>query len=154
MKQIYKKTVVLLLLVSMLSGCVTFAQAAAPTVEPVQPCASAYFGGTDAWLTPSGNGYVLIEFDVVATGYMKELGAKSITLYEKLPGSSTFSIAKIYNRYNTSGFIAENAIDYYFRMTYKEAIAGAHYYAYIAFYAENSSGNESLATTTSTVIAY
>ena len=58
---------------------------AAETVS-VQPRASFYLDSYGAYVYLPGNGQVQVYFDVTGTGYMDELGALSISIYESTDG--------------------------------------------------------------------
>lgn len=60
----------------------------ATTVDPVQPRASLYLSSYNAYVHPAGNGLVQVYFNVEGTGYMSELGALSIEVYECATNSS------------------------------------------------------------------
>lgn len=64
----------------------TFGSAAA--LETVQPRASAYLTSYSAYVYLPGNGQVQVYFDVTGTGYMDELGALSIAIYESTDGAN------------------------------------------------------------------
>lgn len=123
-------------------------------VEPeIMPRASAYFSRIEWDLTPIGNGDLLVYMGAYATGYMTKLGASSIAIFEKLPDAMGFTMVHVFNQYNTPDLLGTNKGTYIYEPIYTEGVAGAQYYASIAFYAENTSGSETLYRSTPIVTA-
>jgi len=54
----------------------------AAAVQTVQPCASNYLTSYSAYVYPAGSGKVQVYFTVKATGYMDDIGALTIKIYE------------------------------------------------------------------------
>lgn len=126
----------------------------ADAVEPeLMPRASAYFSRIEWDLTPIGNGDIQVYMTACATGYMTKLGATSIAIYEKLPDAMGFTMVHVFNQDNTPNLLGTNKGSHIAEPIYTEGVAGAQYYASIAFYAENTSGSETLYRTTLIVTA-
>lgn len=118
-----------LLLVVLLSVPV-YANAA--TVEPVQPRASAYLDNYCAYVYLPGNGEVQVYFDVTGTGYMDELGALSIAIYESKDGEN-WTWKKTFTHDSTSGMLSYNDNFHTGHVTYN-GVAGRYYKAYVCIW--------------------
>ncbi len=84
-----------------------------------------YSGGTYA----DGGGVVTVDFDVVGKGTLKNLGAKSIYLYEN--GSCVWYVSYLSSSY--SYIMGHNCFAYGTSVSYN-GHAGRTYYAIITFY--------------------
>ena len=104
--------------------------------------ASDYFAGTSAVAYAEADGQIYIEGDCSGTDLMDEIGIESITIYEK-QSNGYYDDVYTYTRYNTSGMISYNDYEHFKSITYQGTV-GKKYYAEIAFYAEDSEGNETL----------
>ena len=104
--------------------------------------ASYYFIGTDAVAYAEADGKIYIEAECIGTGVMDEIGVESITIYER-QSDGYYDDVYTYTRYNTSGMIRYNNYEHFKSVTYQGTV-GKKYYAEIAFYAEDSEGNETL----------
>ena len=104
--------------------------------------ASDYFSVTSAVAYAEADGKIYVEGDCCGTGTMDEIGIESITIYEK-QSDGYYDDVYTYTRYNTSGMISYNNYEHFKSVTY-QGIVGKKYYARIAFYAEDSEGNETL----------
>lgn len=104
----------------------------AATVETVQPRASAYLDNYGAYVYLPGNGEVQVYFNVTGTGYMDELGALSIAIYESRDGV-TWTWKETFKHHLTSGMLSYN--DYYHsgHVTYN-GVAGRYYKAYVCIW--------------------
>lgn len=140
----------LVLIIALFMAVFPFADAAEPEL---MPRASAYFSWIEWDITPIGNGDIQVYMGVGATGIMTKIGASSIAIYEKLPGATGFTMVHVFNQYNTPKLLGTNKGTHIAEPIYTEGVAGAQYYASIAYYAENSSGNESLYRSTTIITA-
>ena len=95
-------------------------------------------------LDNQGGGTLSICFETVANRSMTKLGANSIVLYEKLPGETIYTAVYTYNRYTAPSILGTNKISHAFEVFYTKAVSGAQYYLSISFYAEDSTGSETL----------
>ena len=136
----------LVMVVVLLLGGMSVAEAANMSTR-----ASDYFWYTDAWATPTGNGSVIVEFDVSTTDTMKEVGATQIVIYEQ-QSTGVYKSVKTFTRYNTTGMIDTNCSCNYCRVSYS-GTAGTKYYAVVTFYAKDANGSETLKMTTKTITA-
>lgn len=101
---------------------------------------SAYLDGYRVMLTADPGGEMVITVDVTGVGYMPELGAKTIYVYESTDG-------KVFHRFATyesddypemmgSGtFFYEDVITF-------QGVVGRYYYAKAYVYAGNSTGGD------------
>ena len=140
-KQKYTFTIrviaLLLVLSSLLSGT---AFAAMP--ETMDPLASNYIKGKTSYLSPVGSGRVQIHFDVKATGMMDKLGVKTIEMYEST-NQTTWTKVKTYQSDTYAAMLDEDVSTHTGYVTFL-GVAGRYYKAYVRFYAQNSSGNDSV----------
>lgn len=144
MKSKVCKIVSLVMVIAILVGIM-------PLVGAANVRASDYFWCTEAWATPTGNGNIIVEFDVSATETMKEVGTSKVVIYE-LQSNSTYKAVKTFTRYNTAGLIEYNTFCSYGKVSYK-GTPGIKYYAVVTFYAKNADGSETLNMTTKTITA-
>ena len=82
----------------------------AATVEPIQPRASDYLSGYSAYVYVTDSGEVQVWFDVMGTGWMDEIGALSILLYESSDGTN-WTWVKTFRHEATEGMLFYD--DYY-----------------------------------------
>ena len=150
MKASVRRILSLVIIIAVLVANVHLVDAAEPEI---MPRASAYFSCIEWNLTPIGNGDLQVYVDICATGTMTKLGASSVAIYEKLPGATSFTMVHVFNRYNSPDALGTNEYTYVYEPVYTKGVAGAQYYASIAFYAENSAGSETLYRTTLIVTA-
>ena len=108
--------------------------------EAIQPRASDYLASYGAYVYPAGNGKVSVYFNVLGTGYMDEIGALSIEIYESRDGinwvwTETF-------KFNSSfGMLGYNDNYHSGSVTYK-GVAGRYYKALISVWAgKNGQGD-------------
>lgn len=150
MKASVRRILSLVIIIAVFVANVHLVDAAEPEI---MPRASAYFSRIDWDLTPIGNGDLQVFTAVYATDVMTKLGASSVAIYEKLPGATSFTMVHVFNRYNSPDALGTNKYTYVYEPVYTKGVAGAQYYASIAFYAENSAGSETLYRTTLIVTA-
>lgn len=113
--------------------------------------ASDYFAATEVKCIAMGNGKIVVEFDIIATRTMDELGAISISIYEK-QSSGSFSKVKVYTSGTTNGMIETDTGSAYGRLWY-QGKAGSQYYAIVGCYAKLGSTDATLAQYTRTITA-
>lgn len=104
--------------------------------------ASDYFARTDVWATRQGGGEFIVEYDIVATGVMEELGASLIFIMEEQPDGDfekvyTFRSSDMPELIETNTNVGYGCIPY-------EGTPGTRYYATFGLYAKNSQGNETI----------
>ena len=104
----------------------------AAAAEPIQPRASAYLDNYGAYVYLPGDGEVQVYFNVTGTGYMDELGALMIRIYESSDGLSW--IWKDTFRYDqTPGMLSYND-DYHSGYVSYNGVAGRYYKAYVCIW--------------------
>lgn len=102
----------------------------------VQPYASYYLDSYSAYVYPAGNSLVQVYFDVEGTGYMDELGALTIELYECPTNSSDISDwtwKKSFTHDSTDGMLSYND-DYHSSHVDYTGRAGRWYKAYVCIW--------------------
>lgn len=113
--------------------------------------ASDYFARTQVWATRQGGGDFIVEYDIVATDYMDELGASVIFIMEEQSNGRfenvyTFEADDMPELIETDVDVAYGCVSY-------EGTPGVRYYATFGLYAKNSQGNETLYFSTNTITA-
>ena len=127
-----KKTISFILALAMiLTMCIVPAFAATYSIQ-----ASDYFYEFDAYITERSNGDLRINYEVLAKDTMTTLGTTIIYLY--CDGTRVAS----YSRSTNSSMCASNTAVHSGYVTYTETEANSEYYAYVLFYAKDSSGSE------------
>lgn len=109
--------------------------------------ASAQLSSYDASLVSVGNGNIDIEFSVIGTGTMDELGAKTIKVYK-----SNGTLVKTFTYTSYDEMMGYRTGRHSGVVTYS-GTEGQRYYAVVTFYGKNSAGSDSRTYTTSTVTA-
>lgn len=112
----------------------------AAVVETVQPCASNYLSSYSAYVYPAGGGIVQACFSVRATGYMDDVGALTIQLYESTD-NSTWSRVKVFNHSSYPGMLAQNMFCHSYYLDY-QGVAGRYYKAYVCVWAGKDGGGD------------
>ena len=112
--------------------------------------ASDYFSRTQVWATRQGGGKFIIEYDIIATDFMDEVGASVILIMEEQSNGTFKNVHTFYG--DDMGLIDEDTNAAYGCVTY-DGTSGVRYYAIVGFYAKNSSGNETLYFDTNTITA-
>lgn len=110
------------------------------TAMAVEPRASDYLIGYSAYVYPAGWGKVQVWFEVNGTGYMDEIGALEIRLYESTDNQS-WTWLKTFEHQDYSGMLGYN--DYYHagHIEYSGTI-GRYYRAYVCVWAgKNGDGD-------------
>lgn len=102
----------------------------------IQPYASYYLDSYGAYVYPAGNSLVQVYFDAEGTGYMDEIGALSIQIYECSTNSSDiddWTWKDTFKHNSTDGMLSYNDdyhsghVDYY-------GTAGKYYKAYVCIW--------------------
>ena len=104
----------------------------AAVVETVQPRASAYLDNYGAYVYLPGNGQVQVYFNVTGTGYMDELGALSIRIYESTDGV-TWTWKKTFTHDSTAGMLSYNDDFHTGHVTYNGVVC-RYYKAYVCIW--------------------
>lgn len=102
----------------------------------VQPRASYYLDSYSAYVYIAGGGEVRVYFHVEGTGYMDELGALSIQIYEcdtKSPDQADWTWKKTFTHDSTSGMLSYND-DYHSGYVTYNGTAGKYYKAYVCIW--------------------
>ena len=101
---------------------------------------SAYLNAYRAVLTAKNNGDMVITVDVTGVGYMPEIGAKMIYVYESTDGERFHWIAT-YESDDYPKMMGSGTIFYEDVITFR-GTAGRYYYATAFVYAGNASGGD------------
>lgn len=114
--------------------------ASAAMPEAVQPYASSYLSTYGAYVYLPGGDEVRVYFNVQGTGYMDELGALTIELWES-PNGSDWDWVETFNHDTTSGMLSYND-DYHSGYVSYDGTAGYYYKAYVGIWGgKNGSGD-------------
>ena len=126
------RVIVLLLALSLLLSTIAFAAMNA----------SDYIGGAGAWISRDGD-TVEVNYYIIGTSSMDQIGLKYIFLYEK--NGNTWSLVKFFS-YNdplySATLMAQNIDAHSGYVSYSGA-ANKQYYASCWFYAEKGGGSDS-----------
>lgn len=101
---------------------------------------SAYLDSYGAVITPKAKGFISVTVDVSGVGYMTEIGATTIYIYESTDGKYFTNVAK----YESSVYpqMMGTGSDYYETpITYMGKV-GRYYYASVWVYAANENGSD------------
>jgi len=99
----------------------------------VQPRASYYLDAYSAYVYAAGSGKIRVYFDVSGTGYMDEIGALSIKIYESTDNSNwTRVVTRTHD--STSGMLSYDD-DYHSGYVTYSGVAGRYYKAYVCVWA-------------------
>lgn len=112
--------------------------ASAAVPETVQPYASAYLDGYGAYVSFPGDGEVRVYFNVSGTGYMDEIGALSIEIYECSTNSSDlddWTWKESFLQNSTSGMLSYNDDFHSGHVAYEDGTTGKYYKAYVCVWA-------------------
>ena len=104
--------------------------------DAVQPRASYYLNNYGAYIFLPGDGEVRVYFDVTGTGYMDELGALSIQIYECSTNSSNindWTWKKTFTHDSTPGMLSYNDNFHGSYVTY-QGTEGKYYKAYVCIW--------------------
>lgn len=101
---------------------------------------SSYLDGYSVIMTPKSNGKLVITIDVTGVGYMPELGAKTISVYEST-NNEDFYWVKTYYSSDYPKMMGSGTF-YYEDVLTHQGTAGRYYYATACVYAGNSTGGD------------
>lgn len=113
--------------------------------------ASDYFARTRVWATKQGGGDFIVEYDIVATDFMDDLGASIIWIMEEQPDGDFENVYTF--RSSDMPELIEHDVDVAYGCVTYEGTPGTRYYATFGLYAKNSSGNETIYFDTNTITA-
>lgn len=105
--------------------------------------ASAYIAATSAWITRDGN-TVKVNFYIVGTDTMDQIGVKYVYLYEK--NGNTWSLVKTFAYTNSqySATMMASSISAHAGYLSYSGSANKQYYADCRFYAEKDGGSDTI----------
>lgn len=127
------RIIALIIILTMLLSTVAFA-----TIT-----ASAYIAATSAWITRDGN-TVKVNFYIVGTDTMDQIGVKYVYLYEK--NGNTWSLVKTFaytNSQYASTMMGSSKAVHAAYLSYSGS-ASKQYYADCRFYAEKDGGSDTI----------
>lgn len=101
---------------------------------------SAYLNGYRVVMTPKSGGKLVITVDVTGVGYMPEIGAKTIYVYESTDGTDFYWV-ETYESSDYPKMMGSGSIFYEDVITH-QGTAGRYYYATACVYAGNSTGGD------------
>ncbi len=113
--------------------------------------ASDYFARTQVWATRQGGGDFIVEYDIVATEFMDDLGASVIWIMEEQPDGDFENVYTF--RSSDMPELIEHDVDVAYGCVTYEGTPGTRYFATFGLYAKNSQGNETLYFSTNTITA-
>ena len=112
----------------------------ASTIDVVQPRASAYLDNYGAYVYLPGDGEVRVYFNVTGTGFMDELGALMIRIYES-PDGINWSWKTTFTHDSTAGMLSYND-NYHSGYVSCNGMQGFYYKAYVCIWGgENGAGD-------------
>lgn len=112
----------------------------AAEADIVQPRASDYLSSYRGYVSVAGSGKIHLCFSVTGTGYMDQLGALQIAVYESTDKES-WTWKKTYSSNTYSSMIGTNKLYHSGYFTY-QGVAGRYYKAYIGVYAGNDGSGD------------
>ena len=113
----------------------------ATSPDTVQPRASYYLSSYAAYVYLPGDGEVRVYFNVEGTGYMDEVGALSISLYESTDGTN-WTWKKTFTHDTTAGMLSY-VDDFHFGYVSYDGVRGRYYKAYVCVWAGKSGQGDS-----------
>lgn len=134
-KSTFIRIFTLLLTIMMILPCNAYASSS-NVVDFVQPQASYYLSVYGAYVYPAGGSLIQVWFDAQGTGYMDELGALSIEIYECSSNSSNinnWTWKKTFTHDSTTGMLSYND-DYHSGHVNYYGTAGKWYKAYVCIW--------------------
>lgn len=146
MKKLIATTLTLLFALS----CIFSVSAFAATSEQAEPFASTYISAHSTSITPEGNGDITITYTVRAKDKMTKLGASKVVIQKKT--SSSWSNVKTYTSSTTPSMIASNKATFTKDLSYS-GTKGTQYRTVVTFYAENSTGSDTINETSASCTA-
>lgn len=138
-----RRGISVLVVLTIMISCCTFAQAA-----DIKPMASVQIASCSAFAyTGSQSGQIDIEFNILATGVMKTVGASKIVIYKSNGQYVTTIIGTTSNGLLRSSSSGHNSMYTY------TGTSGTYYYAEVTMYAYDGSSSGTQTITTKTVKA-
>lgn len=110
------------------------------TVASASIKSSEYLDGYRAVLTADPHGVLVVTIDVSGVGYMPEIGATKIYLYESTDGSR-FTRIEVFDSSDYPEMMGSGTVFYEDVITYQGTV-GRYYYAKAFVYAGNSTGGD------------
>ena len=110
-------------------------------VNAVEPRASDYLHMYSAYIYPAGWGKVQVWFSVDGTGYMDEIGALEIQLYES-KDNETWTWVETYQHIDNAGMLGYNDFSHYGHVEYNGTI-GRYYKAFVCIWAGKNGDGDS-----------
>ena len=104
----------------------------ASATEAVQPRASYYLDTYNAYVYPAGDGEIRVYFDVMGTGYMDEIGALHIFIYESTDNVN-WTWVRTFKHSTTAGMLSYND-DYHSGYVSYDGVVGRYYKAYVCIW--------------------
>ena len=114
---------------------------------------SYYLDSYRAWLDPQDDGVIEVVVDVQATGYMDDVGALNIAIYESADDGDSWDLVRAYAASMTPGMLQHDKLLYYDRPVSYQGIVGRDYFAVVTVYAGDSTGSDSRDYVTTSVTA-
>lgn len=106
----------------------------------VEERSSAYLNIYSAFLTADGNGEISVTVDVSGRGYMTEIGAKTIYIYES-DDNARFTLVATYEAADYPEMLGTGTV-YYETPIVHEGTVGKYYSAVVEVHAGNASGSD------------
>ena len=122
-------------------SCLFPSPVSAAMPDTVEPCASYYLTSYSAYVYVTDSGEVQVWYDVMGTGWMDEIGALSIRLYESTDGTN-WTWVETFNHEDHEGMLIYD--DYYIssHVSYPNGSPSKQYKAYVGIWAgKNGDGD-------------
>lgn len=130
-KELWYKVTILLIVIALICPV---------NIKAVEPRASDYLEAYSAYIYPAGWGKVQVWFSVDGTGYMDEIGALEIQLYES-KDNETWTWVDTYQHVDYPDMLGYNDFSHYGHVEYNGTI-GRYYKAYVCVWAgKNGDGD-------------
>ena len=124
----------------------------ASAADALQPRASDYLEGYNAYISCEGGGVIKVPFNVTAVYEMDELGALEIQLYESTDNTNWVWVAT-YALADYPNLMGHNDDYYSNHVTYTQGISGRYYRAFVYIRVTEGSGSDSRCFFTSSKLA-
>lgn len=144
MKKTLKNTAVVL-------ACLLLLSTSALAAENIKPLSSSYIYGTFSDIIPENNGKLLITFHLNSPAPMTTLGASSIDIYEN-NGRTTKLVDTVYATDPGYEHMMGDGTYHASNITF-DGTVGYRYYVKVHFTAKDSSGGDTVISTSPTVTA-
>ena len=131
-KELWFKVAILLIVVALVCPV---------NVKAVEPRASDYLEAYSAYVYPAGWGKVQVWFSVDGTGYMDEIGALEIQLFES-KDNETWTWVKTFEHQDYSDMLVYNDFSHMGHVEYSGTI-GRYYKAYVCIWAGKNGAGDS-----------